>query len=97
VKPDIVIDTSQKQPDDGGIVRERDLEGHLPEEGAPRGDKSPVVVADKAKASARGSPMATSIDEVPKNPAKGNDFTLSVGYQLLAKTVAERRVAAQVR
>ena len=51
-----------------------------------------MVVDGKAKAG-RETAMATSIEEVPKNPVKGGDFTLSVGYQLLLKNMAERRAS----
>jgi carboxyl-terminal processing protease len=87
IQPDIVI----KSPDgkEGGAVRERDLEGHLAEEGAPPDkprDGATVVVPDKGAAPQPGEEPNGARD-VPTDPVKGSDFTLSVGYQLLLKAM----------
>jgi carboxyl-terminal processing protease len=85
IKPDILIQSSQPAPP-GQIVRERDLDGHLPAEG-PLSPRSPVVVDGKP------SNPALASGDVPIDPVKGDDFSLSVGYQLLVKSIAERRPA----
>jgi carboxyl-terminal processing protease len=83
IKPDILIQSSQPAPP-GQIVRERDLDGHLPAEGplTPR----PVVVVD-----GKATNPAVSSGDVPTDPVNGDDFSLSVGYQTLVKSLAERR------
>ncbi len=84
IKPDILIQSGEPQAA-GQIVRERDLEGHLPSEGRAGVAASKVLVDDK-------KPGATATPgEVPVDPVKGSDFALSVGYQLLVKTIGERR------
>jgi carboxyl-terminal processing protease len=85
IKPDILIQSSQPAPP-GQIVRERDLDGHLPAEG-PLSPRPTVVVDGKAT-----NPAVSSAD-VPTDPVKGDDFSLSVGYQMLVKSIAERRQA----
>jgi carboxyl-terminal processing protease len=83
IKPDIVI-----QSQTGEAVRERDLEGHLPAEhgGAREVHKSIVVEGQKGA----GDPDAPT-REIPTDPAKGNDLGLSIGYQLLLKTLDDKR------
>ena len=85
IKPDILIQSSQPAAP-GQIVRERDLDGHLPAEGRVS-TAVPVVVDGK------GTNPAVASGDVPTDPVKGDDFSLSVGYQLLVKSIAERRGA----
>jgi carboxyl-terminal processing protease len=92
IRPDIVIEGAQAQgaarPD---VVRERDLEGHLAEEGqvaTPGGSK---VVVDKGKQTAAADAEPNTARDVPVDPVKGNDFALSVGYQMLIKSIGEAR------
>jgi carboxyl-terminal processing protease len=89
IRPDILIQAAQ-QPGPGEILRERDLENHLPAEGAAAAAK-PTVVVDG------GEKKEGDVGrEVPTDPVKGNDFALSVGYQLLIKTIGEKGAAAKV-
>ncbi|HVY46561.1 MAG TPA: S41 family peptidase, partial [Minicystis sp.] len=83
IKPDVVIQSQQ-----GDVVRERDLEGHLPAEhgGAATARASVMVEGSKG----RGDPDVAMRD-VPADPAKGNDFALSVAYELLAKKLDQKR------
>jgi carboxyl-terminal processing protease len=83
IKPDLLIQSSQPAPP-GQIVRERDLDGHLPAEG-PLSPRSTVVVDGKAT-----NPAVNSGD-VPTDPVKGDDFSLSIAYQTLVRSLAERR------
>jgi len=86
IRPDILIQPSQAPPP-GEVVRERDLDGHLPAENAdalpPR--PPPVVVEGK------GTNPAVSIADVPVDPRQSDDFSLSVAYDALLKKVAEQR------
>jgi carboxyl-terminal processing protease len=90
IRPDIVIEppAAQGQTASLDVVRERDLEGHLPAEGAVGDAKRPTVVTPGGGANVA---EASSQREVPPNPTKGRDFSLSVAYQLLRKTIGERR------
>ncbi len=86
IKPDVLIQSSKPAPP-GEIVRERDLEGHLPAEGGPSAGPAQVVVDGK------GTAPAIASGNVPSDPIKGDDFSLSVGYQLLVKTIGEKRAS----
>ena len=48
-----------------------------------------LAVSACSKGGKAGEADATSRD-VPIDPVKGSDFALSVSYQMLAKTIAER-------
>jgi carboxyl-terminal processing protease len=87
IRPDILIQSAKPAPP-GQIVRERDLEGHLPAEGGVPDHPAQVLVDGKSTA-----PAITTSD-VAVDPIKGDDFPLSVGYQLLVKTIGEKRAAA---
>jgi carboxyl-terminal processing protease len=90
IKPDVQIEGAKTA--DGEVVRERDLEGHLPAEPGgqqPKSGPAPKVLVDpNAKPP---SALESAQAEVPKDPSKGADFALSVGYQLLLKNVADKR------
>jgi len=86
IKPDVLIQSAVPVPP-GQIVRERDLEGHLPAENGGLAGGAQVVVEGK------GSAPAVASGDVPTDPIKGNDFSLSVGYQRLLKTLGEKRAA----
>ncbi len=84
IKPDLLIQP-ERPAAPGQIVRERDLEGHLPAEGHATTGDAPVLIDGK------GTNPAIATDDVPTDPIKGDDFSLSVGYQSLLKTIGERR------
>ncbi len=72
------------------VVRERDLDGHLPNEGeavASRGRS--VVVA--AAAPSPGDPQVLPGREVPADPSKSRDGTLAIAWGLLLKEMAPPR------
>jgi carboxyl-terminal processing protease len=87
IRPDVVIRTAG-QEDDKVVVRESDLNGHLPAEG-PAATAPQTVRTDEAKRAPedRDGPKA----EVPDNPKNGTDFTLSVGYEELLKLIAAKK------
>ena len=81
IKPDIAIQGQQ-----GDVVRERDLEGHLPAEGGPPGSARKSIVVE-----GRPSNDANAVQrEPPVDPVKGTDFALSLGYQLLVKELRQK-------
>jgi carboxyl-terminal processing protease len=86
IKPDILIQHEMPAVP-GQIVRERDLEGHLPREGRVDTMNAPVVVDGK------GSNPAIATGDVPTDPVTGDDFSLSVAYQSLLKIIGERHPA----
>lgn len=99
IRPDIVI--AAPSPSGGApsldVIRERDLDGHLPSEGAPTTTTKgagPIVVpvgpAYVGGSSGAGE-GAVNARDVPVDPVKGSDPALSVAYQLLLKTIAEKR------
>jgi len=81
IRPDVLIQNG-KPALPGQIVRERDLEGHLPGEQAESVAKRPAVVVDGGKNAASDGGMSR---EVPVDPSKGDDFALSVAYKMLRK------------
>lgn len=95
IRPDVQIGTpapaGAAAPLD--VLRERDLDGHLPAE--PNGVTSPPpshMVIENAPAPPTGSADAAATQrDVPSNPTKGNDFALSIAYQLLLKTISQKR------
>jgi len=89
IRPDLLIQAAQPSAP-GEIVRERDLEGHLPAErsGDPvrpgvEIDQRPNVVVDRSKLEgAQPDPSG----EVPIDPLKSKDVALAEGYRLLLKS-----------
>ncbi len=83
VHPDIAIESS-RVPDGAGVVlRERDLEGHLPAEGLPR-DGKPALKLDAGAPEGGVSDLdGASARNVPFDPMTSSDFALRIGYQLL--------------
>jgi carboxyl-terminal processing protease len=72
------------------IVRERDLDGHLAAEGGPQKPSRPSTVVEGPQTTG-APPIAVSSRDVPFDPVKGQDFALSMAYQLLVKAVGGKR------
>ncbi len=83
IHPDIEIQSPRV--DDVGVLRERDLDGHLPAEG-PLPNSPQKVLADQTKRAPddRDGPKA----DVPTNPRGGTDFVLATGYDELLAIIA---------
>ena len=85
VKPDFVVGAA---PGDYGILRERNLEGHLPAvEGAVSDSVPPVIEAPKV-AGEKGPQTTDDVDhgvarEIPVDPRKGPDRALATAYELV--------------
>jgi carboxyl-terminal processing protease len=87
IRPDIVIEGGQRSASND-VVRERDLEGHLAAEGvAVRGAPQAVLVEQRLQTTVPRGPEG----DVPADPVRGDDFALSVGYQLLLRSIREAR------
>jgi carboxyl-terminal processing protease len=85
IKPDLVLQAGQGSA--VPVLRERDLEGHLPAEGPAATGNAPVLVDQ------HGQGAAAAQGEVPTDPAKGSDFALAAGYELLMKQMAAKKGA----
>lgn len=82
IRPDVLVASSVGSGAEVPILRERDIEGHLPSPNGPgAGTASPAERLDAARAPASGSFRIG--DNIPDNPANGSDTVLSIGYQLL--------------
>lgn len=87
IRPDIVIESPEQQSS-FAILRERDLEGHLPAEGGSAAGAPKAVLVEKRT----GSTDARVPDgDVPDDPTRGTDFALAVGYQQLLRQISASR------
>jgi carboxyl-terminal processing protease len=89
IHPDVVVQLPGAKPGED-VVRERDLDGHLPNEAdrasAPGGT---VVVAGEAPKP--GEPPLVPGRDVPSDPSKGRDAVLGVAWGVLVKELAPAR------
>ncbi|WP_242515631.1 S41 family peptidase [Sorangium cellulosum] len=87
IRPDIVIESPEQQVS-ATILRERDLEGHLPAEGGIAAGAPRAVLIEKPT----GPADARAPDgDVPADPTRGTDFALTVGYQQLLREMPATR------
>jgi carboxyl-terminal processing protease len=92
VRPDLVVGAA---PGDYGIVRERNLDNHLPaEEGAPR-EWAPTVTDFPENADAGSIPTTDDVDhgvarQIPVDPRGGPDKALEVAYQVVTGTYGKK-------
>ncbi len=87
IRPDIMIKSAGAAAEERVLVRESDLDGHLPAEG-PVSNKPQTVLTDDSKHGTddRDGPKA----EVPDNPKNGTDFALATGYEELLAAIAAK-------
>ena len=79
IKPDVVVEAAYVADKSFGVVRESDLENHLPAEGTE-------VETPATGPSVDGGVPETHLGvarEIPDDPTGGADFALSIGYQIL--------------
>ena len=84
VRPDIAL--SRRDANDAGLlVRERDLDGHLPAEVSkePAREAQRVLVEPN---DAVGSESEIRANEIPADPTKGRDFALRAGFEELVRS-----------
>ncbi len=94
IVPDVQIGSIAAANGGIPVVRERDIEGHLPAPESADGGTGPGP-AEQADA---GSPTPTDAiieREVPRDPTKGNDLVLSVGYQLVRSVLTGAKQGAR--
>jgi carboxyl-terminal processing protease len=72
-----------------GVVREKNLDGHLPAEpGGEAETPTPGVDATQAAASAGSKEPSLAGRSVPEDPRTGSDPALAIAYQMLTGTLA---------
>lgn len=81
IQPDVRVEAAYATDKSFGVVKESDLENHLPAEGmvdvpVPRPEPADQSVTDEET-------HLGVAREVPKNPTGGPDFALSIGYQIV--------------
>ena len=98
VKPDVQVAAAYVADTSFGVVRERDLENHLPAEGPPGSVPAPdagaaPVPPPEADAAAAASDDATHLGvarEIPNDPTAGRDLALSIGYQVVRGVLGKK-------
>jgi carboxyl-terminal processing protease len=95
VKPDVQVAAAYVADTSFGVVREADLDNHLPAEGPPGS-----VPADAARAptpppdpDAGADPEATHLGvarDIPVDPTAGRDLALSIGYQIVRGVLGKK-------
>ncbi len=93
IHPDVLLETSTRLAADGGapVIRERDLDNHLPPEG-PQGGAPTTGGRGDAGAPLDGGPSteALLVADVPVDPTTSKDLVLRTGYQLLRSKIEGR-------
>ena len=97
VKPDVLVAAAYASDTSFGVVRESDLENHLPGSGPP-GSAPPVPeIADAGtSAGADGGAEAGAethlgvVRDVPVDPTGGPDFALGIGYQIVRGVLGKK-------
>jgi carboxyl-terminal processing protease len=87
VEPTVRVDGSHAAQPETGVVREGDLEHHLPADG-PRGQPSPPPEAE------RGAPAesdSTELGEIPEDPTTGSDLALRTAFEIVTGVLLGRR------
>ncbi len=82
IHPDVVIASGAPSPAATPILRERDVEGHIP--GATPHPADAGATSETTADAATAAPDPFDIPrDVPANPTQGKDPVLSVGYQIV--------------
>jgi carboxyl-terminal processing protease len=88
ISPDVVVEAAYAADKSFGVVRESDLENHLPAEGPPGSATDAGTVASDGGESNTHLGVAR---EVPFDPTGGEDFPLSIGYQIVTGVLGKKR------
>jgi carboxyl-terminal processing protease len=88
VHPDVVVESTRVDAPAQPVMRERDLDGALAPEGAQKKDEKPKMPAAAGATSAAEETMRSDARNVPRDPKRGADFVLKMGYQILRARVA---------
>jgi len=100
VTPDVVVGAAYEADKSFGVIRESDLENHLPAEGPPGSGASPTDAgapegtrAEDAGAAESDAGTETHLGvakEIPVDPTSGSDFALSIGYQIVRGVLTKK-------
>lgn len=88
IHPDVEVGAGYVADKSFGVVRESDLENHLPAEGA---EEKARATAPPEPGADGGAPPDTHLGvakDVPKDPSTGKDLALSIGFQILRRVLA---------
>jgi carboxyl-terminal processing protease len=97
IKPDVQVAAAYVADTSFGVVRERDLENHLPAEGPPgsvlpdAGAKNEAADAGSAVEDGGAVTHLGVARDIPGDPSGGPDLALSVAYQILRGVLGPRR------
>jgi carboxyl-terminal processing protease len=91
IEPDVKVEAAYVADKSFGVVRERDLDHHLPPEGPPGAAPQADAGAAPAQGDAGSGTYLGVAREVPSNPAGGEDFALSIAYQIVTGVMTRKR------
>lgn len=94
IRPDVLVEAAYVEDKSFGVLREKDLDGHLQAEGeAPAPLLTPAHTPSKKVEEETGvSPTHLGVArEVPHDPTGGPDFALSIGYQIVRGVLSTQR------
>ncbi|MEZ4225177.1 MAG: S41 family peptidase [Polyangiaceae bacterium] len=89
IEPDVQVQAGVKPDKSFGVVRESDLENHLPAEGKPE-PAAPTAVSGAPSEAGETDTHLGVAKEIPKNPTLGSDVALSVAYQIVTGVLPRR-------
>jgi carboxyl-terminal processing protease len=90
IRPDVFVEAAYVADKSFGVIRERDLENHLPAEGPPGSTPAPDAGAPAATSDAGTETHLGVARDVPFDPTGGTDFALSIGYQIVRGVLMKR-------
>jgi carboxyl-terminal processing protease len=98
ITPDLLVDSELASSSGVVVVREHDLENHLPSENGPEAPSAPPPVPDPVASEAESN-EAVGLEpthlgvarSVPADPSGGPDHVLSVAYQMLRDQLKKSR------
>jgi carboxyl-terminal processing protease len=102
VEPDVLVEPGYVAGKGYQVVREQDLEGHIPaqDEGKKTGAAKPATPPQAASASTGAGATESALADpdlhlgvarnVPRNPTGGKDFALSIAYQIVSGVLMQR-------
>ena len=96
IQPDVQVEAAYVADKSFGVVRESDLENHLPAEGRPGTAPPPEpqdagVAEESGDGGADGGTHLGVVREVPKDPRGGSDLALSIGFQIVHGVLAPKK------
>ena len=91
IRPDVLVEAAYAEDRSFRVLRERDLENHLPAEEQTADDNRRVIKPPSKLQEETGiSPTHLGVARVvPEDPTGGPDFALSIGFQILRDVLAQ--------